>query len=255
MQYAPNFAPVGPIHTLEYLHENNALGKYQLLLAHDVVAKASRYKKLFKSMREKDPFGCLVIMDNSVVELGKAVDPELIEEAVSLVKTDVIVLPDVMYEKDKTVYSVAEGLNKLSFLRERDPCTSFMAVPQGRTLEEFIQCAEQLSKFNFQYWGVPKHAGSYTGSRTILVRILRTIKSLPVHLLGFSSSLLDDMLSVNEFGVFGIDSAVPIRLGSFKHKMFLTDEHDQRGDWWDNSAIEPEILENVRKVRQWVKNN
>src|ERR1700757_2132421 len=93
------FAPVCPVHILYSLQPATA-GNYHLLLAHDVAAKAKEYKAWFDAQ-----FNMTVIMDNSVIELGNAVDLGIIRQACNAVKTTTIVLPDVLLDGKATIES------------------------------------------------------------------------------------------------------------------------------------------------------
>jgi len=68
------FAPVAPIDLMMKMNDiPDVIMDYHLLLAHDVVAKPSRYKEGFQAIRAKNSiYGrtTCVIMDTSVIELG-----------------------------------------------------------------------------------------------------------------------------------------------------------------------------------------
>jgi len=82
----PKFAPVAPIQVLEGLWAAGpeCFGNYHLLLAHHTVEHKTRFTALFKAIAEADHV-CTIIMDNSIVELGDAVGPEMVAEAVACV--------------------------------------------------------------------------------------------------------------------------------------------------------------------------
>src|SRR5690242_2299971 len=98
------FAPVCPIKVLSQLTPENS-GDYHLLLAHDVADKAQEYKNWFGRHRNMT-----VIMDNSVIELGNAVDLKTIKKACDAVDITTIVLPDVLLDGRATVESCTKAL-------------------------------------------------------------------------------------------------------------------------------------------------
>ena len=74
------------IHTLET--DNTA---YHLALTH-LVLKYSEYAEFYKKKREQGDF---VILDNSLIELGKAASLHKVLEAAKIINPSEIVLPDV----------------------------------------------------------------------------------------------------------------------------------------------------------------
>ncbi len=244
------FAPVAPPLMLLDLKRKGALGDYHLLLAHDVCDQAALYREVFSHLDEK-PF---VIMDNSVIELGKPVSAEMMFEACDIVKTDLVVLPDAIGEMEKTIEMSTE--TAFEWYSDSDSIP-FMAVPQGKTLVEFQACAEQLAKLpGVQAWGVPRHVTGKVGTRHHLVYALMILKPVfTMHLLGFSDNIVDDIAVARVSGVNGIDSAVPIRLGLLDEPFFQKmDSHPPRGNYWETAKeATPRVLENLAKIRGWIQ--
>ena len=242
------FAPVAPPLMLLDLKRKGALGDYHLLLAHDVVAQKDLYKEVFSDL-EPYPF---VIMDNSVIELGKPVADEIMEEAVSIVHTDLIVLPDAIADPERTFEMSSKAALAWSYLG----LPGFMVVPQGTTQNEFTDSADQLMKLpGVRAWGVPRHATSKLKTRHHLTYSLMVLRpGFSIHLLGFSDNLVDDISVARAIGVNGIDSAVPIRLGLLDIPFYThIDSHPPRGDFWETATTAtPQVLENLAKIRGWI---
>ena len=240
------FAPVAPPEMLLSLKAKGALGNYHLLLAHDVVAQKELYREIFNDLSQS----MYIIMDNSVIELGEPVAPEVIEEAHSIVPTTVTVLPDYIGECERTVGSCTMAAQKWS----QKGLGPFMAVPQGRILNEFIDCAIALKDLpGVEAWGVPRHATVKLGSRhPLLYQIIITDPIKTVHLLGFSDNLKDDISCARAHGVNGIDSAVPLRLG-LENMMMHEDliSHNPRGDYWETAKVATNmVLQNLKFIRK-----
>src|SRR5436190_23915521 len=116
------YAPVLPIHLAEKLFEydQELFGTYHLLLAHDVMEsedKKRRYEALYtyglaEAHRIFD--GVYTIMDNSICELGGAVDMQWVFEAGDIADANVIVIPDAMGDGDKTIRLLHETIQKYS---------------------------------------------------------------------------------------------------------------------------------------------
>jgi hypothetical protein len=262
MNNMTQFAPVCPIHILEGLKEDGTGGMYHLPLAHDVLNHKERYKKFFGSLWEynwQNP-AAEVILDNSVIELGSAVDIDVIAKAAETVRASVIVLPDVLLNGAETIASCRTAAFSwtpiLNGTLGKNNWT-YMVVPQGKTIEEFTMCAEQLRDIeNTGWWGVPRNFRiNNLGSRKLAVDICQMLNpDRKIHLLGFSDDLIDDFLSAKHPRVSGIDSAVPIRAASYKTEMSLTfgDKLPPRGDWWENAEYTPLMGDNVETVRRYL---
>src|SRR5881392_1163767 len=99
----PRFAPVCSLDMLKELDYYQVLGDYHLLLAHEVLKQPNEWKKFYSKIRSflgSNPF---VIMDNSLIGLGRPLEAEQIAEAADIVTADVVVLPDVLQFYQETV--------------------------------------------------------------------------------------------------------------------------------------------------------
>lgn len=250
------FAPVCPIHIAEGLQQDNALGRYHLLLAHDILNEPERYGDLFKNMIGTK------ILDNSVIELGTSVDINVIAKAAKIVKANVIVLPDVLLNAEQTIIDCRKAYVEWSKVLsdELDYYWSFMFVPQGKTRAEFAACAEALSDLSsIRWWGIPRNYNIQgLGSRVDAVNICKaTAPDRNIHLLGFSDDIVDDVLSSRSQHVTGIDSAVPLRAASAGMRMSMNlPDLGRRGDWWDNpnTTYDQQMATNCSLFRKWISN-
>jgi hypothetical protein len=254
------FAPVAPPNVLRSLRDlgDTIVGRYHLLLAHDVVARPHLYKDLL-------PDGSFVIMDNSIIELGHPVDAPTMKRALEIVPSNVVVLPDVIKDYDQTLelsFMAADQYSKFV-----DPAkTKYMAVPQGQTRAEIIKSALELAYIdNVGCWGIPRHITSWEGTRMDFIKWiwekqetrLKSSRWGPfIHLLGFSENMEDDLKCSHLSGVLGIDSAVPVRMGQNKQIIQRTQQaHAPRDDWWSraSSDIQAETIANLSLVRTWLQ--
>lgn len=248
------FAPVCPPHILKYLQDNFMMGDYHLLLAHDVVQKPEQYSDIF----HKD-HGMTVIMDNSVIELGTAVDLHMIADAARLTHATHIVLPDTLTECDKTLFDCTQALDTWGefFANSLEHDWSFMFVPQGKTLKEWTHCLETFYEEQcgrVGIWGIPRILTDTPGieTRRTAIEIARAVCSgIQLHMLGFSDNVIDDILCARELHPDeGIDSAVPLRIASLNMEMRLSlGVLPPRGDWWDFVEPHPVMLDNIEWIR------
>lgn len=252
------YAPVCPINVMTRLAYEGIAGDYHLVLAHDVVAHADQYEMTFQRIADQFPNGVTVILDNSVVELKKPVDPVMIKDAYRILNVDGVnvipVLPDHYLDGPATVASSYDGFNKLIDLLPE--CEGYFALPQGKTRDEWRRCAVDLFReigSAITWCGVPRNYQQNVGNRRDACDFLSLIDpSMPIHLFGFSDDVADDLIACAHPMVVGIDSAVPVRLASLDKELHvaMTDaDIPPRGDWWDEAKFVPLMRKNINEVR------
>lgn len=247
------FAPVAPINVLEELHKTNDLGHYHLVLTHDVIDKAEQFHNLFAKLGEEDG-NTTVIVDNSVIELDTPLDPKSIvwagEVFEKACRNVILVLPDALINAFETIQLTREALDAWKPIRHR---FKFMFVPQGRSLQELVYCAEQFKGHpDISHIGVARNITQEIGSRAEATHLFRKLfPGRTFHFLGFSDDLRRDVLDARGTGVVGIDSAVPLRMGT--KLMRLSDGTYPRRDplWWDSAKTDDTVRANIRIVREW----
>lgn len=207
------FAPVVSLGMAQQLEAAGLYGSYHLLLAHQVLADPSGWRDLFTSIRAKRIV--MVIMDNSLIELGESLNESALLEAVQIVEANTLVLPDKSHDLPETIHMSLGAAKRLQ--DKMPPYCKFMAVAQGSTFSEYLLCAEILNKIEgLGALSIPRNAAVLMRSRYELVKEVYRRTRRPLHLLGFSDHLDDDILSARlgpAYGVIGIDSAAPIRQG------------------------------------------
>jgi hypothetical protein len=178
--------------------------------------------------------------------------------ACSAVPPRFVVLPDIQGDMTKTLEMSREYAKKqASFLHMN---AVYLGVAQGNTHEEFVECATELLQLPITYAiGIPRLAVEKLGSRQPLVKAinsLQTHRRFSIHLLGFSTSIVDDLACCKLPGVVGIDSSVPLRMGQ-QGKLISQTQADPgpRGNWWTERclSIHPATLANLYLIRSWIK--
>ncbi len=245
------FAPVVPTQLAYALRDHGILGDYHLLLAHYVAEKPDEYRELYNT-NDPERSGWYVILDNSLIELGKPVDDTTMMMAYEAVSPSVVVLPDYLEDPDRTVSASSMAANRWLDKGMLD----FMVVPQGKDLAELLMCAEKLADLpSVRAMGIPRKVAQTQGTRFHAVQKLAALYSeLDLHLLGFSDDLLDDVCCARHPAVMGIDSAVPIRLGQKGIELQIDQkQHEPRGDYWERPAkVSRTVLTNMDKIRRWI---
>ena len=156
--------------------------QYFMCLAH-LVLKDDTYGEFFFDRAREGKF---VIMDNGAAEHAQPTVEELLH-AMSKVHPSEVVLSDVLFNKDATLRSTFESLT--FYLEEiGKEVVQFMAVPQGNTFEEWVECARELCLCpDIHTIGVSKFITNQFGdnARLLAVEALQPfIGDKDIHLLG-----------------------------------------------------------------------
>jgi hypothetical protein len=244
------FAPVAPIQILEALKENRELGQHHLLLTHHVLEHPDRFEALFSK-----PYGpYTIIMDNSVVELGDAASDEKVLEAYP-------VLTDVMSDGPATIEASAKSYD---WWADHDPGNHpLFVVLQGNSWETFTKTADHFllepEYARIGMVGIPRVLTGHLGTRWRAIEYVHAIRpDLPIHLLGFSDDVTDDIICGNHPHVTGIDSAVPLRYTYSEWEQGLiytpTSEIPPRPkDWFEKGEYDEHVALNLKQARRWFR--
>lgn len=241
------FCIVAPPQILNSLYAHGFLGHYHLLLAHDVVAQEKEYEGLFRyrSWPKDDE---LVILDNSVIETGNAVDLEMMAEAIDICKPTVVVLPDILLDGEATAISCANALDK--WPRVLPSTTEYCYIPQGKSITEFIASARALeAAANITFWGCARNLVDAVGSRAGPLKILKQTNAFRrIHMMGFSDRMSDDVDCAQIFEPYSIDSAVPLRIN---HPLLIDSKPKARGTWWKDGKLTQFTVQNLAVAQKW----
>lgn len=257
-----NFAAVAPLGILKQLAEVDALGTYQLLIAPIVLERRDEYADFF--IREHDDQ--FVIVDNGVIELGYALSAAQLFQAASIVGASLVVMPDTIDDAKMTVKQVRFSLSEY---RKLDQSTDTMGVVQGTNDAEVMWCATQLAEAGVDWLGVPRGLTPNLGTRVRLVKALGAAFGKPMHVLGFSENIVDDIMAATAHPlVRGMDAATPVWLGFMLASETgqwsrqlpwappLTANFGRRpADFWQTNHVDhiSPIVFNIERVRGWLR--
>lgn len=154
-----------------------------------------------------------LILDNSVMELGTAVDFDFLCDAVDAFIPDELILPDVPLDDKATYKNAVEYAPRF---KELYPSMKLMAVPQGDDLVCWMKdYYKYLQVPEVDTIGIPKHR------KGMRLNILHEISkdrpsSWDHHLLGTWGDPINELpLVAKKFPwVRGVDSKLPVRLGN-----------------------------------------
>lgn len=125
-------AHIMPTSYLSQLDGNTSRGGIGMSLAH-LVLTDNQYKQHYSRSNKKYN---VVILDNSAFELGAAINDADFIKAVTLIQSDEVVLPDVLFDAGQTLYRIKQFLAAHA---KHVRGLSLMAVPHGNTLDEYLE--------------------------------------------------------------------------------------------------------------------
>lgn len=238
------FAPVCPSRIYTGMREAGYIPDTILLLAHDVAKDKEHYEVEFN---HDEWYNTTIIMDNSVVETGGAVDAEMVLLASKIVGADIVVLPDVL------------GKGELS---RQETCRAWtdwfwefrgfekMIVIQGSDEKDWLLSAEEFVQFEPDWIAIPRVVETGDWERH---RYIQYVKMLyphsKCHLLGFSDFIQADIMAAQDPYVRSIDSAVPLR---YTGQHLFTDDMGKRGDWWETAAFDPIMIDRCKQIDTYI---
>ncbi len=195
------------------------------------------------------------ILDNSLIELGGAVDLKRVLEAAALIEADEIILPDVFQNGPATIDAVNTALSELNDLYpNRSWPYKLMAVAQGKDEKEWFKCYQTLlNNPDIDVIGVPKIlAKTHPDGRAHFVNNYCMLKQKPHHLLGLWYSIVEFN---NYEDIEDIRSCDTVLLGyMYKHGM---DVYNVRPDGY-TVDLEMDVInydsckEDIKGIRRFI---
>lgn len=185
--------------------------QYQMSLAH-LIKQDEEYLNFYRRMVAA---GRYVLMDNGAAENSQLGLDDLYECWFRLRPTELI-LPDTLCDRESTLQKTKEAIQ---YFRRRGVTSYFMAVPQGKDLEDWKRCAEELVKLpEVHCLGVSKFLTIETGNPDVRYEAVEFIKQLreqcgrndiEVHLLGCDAGPSEPEKIFRDFDfVRGCDTAL-----------------------------------------------
>lgn len=133
------------------------------------------------------------ILDNSLIELGGAANIQRVLDAAGKIGADEIILPDIFQNGPATIEAVTDALKYIKEIYG-DTCSyKLMAVAQGATEAEWLQCYETLINMPMvDVIGIPKVlAKLHPKGRAYFVNKYCKLLDKPHHLLGVWYSITE----------------------------------------------------------------
>ena len=199
--------PVNSLHTIEK-------NPYHMCLA-NISSKNKKYADFYASCANRK--NCFVLMDNGAAEGDQLNIEELITEY-EKIKPSQVVLPDTLLDGKDTLRKSKAAMETIKMYYDGNPPFTFMAVPQGSTLSEWIECAKEFVQWpDVKAIGISKFLVEETGEKYIRYHAADALDffmkkynryDMEAHLLGCSESPVTINGIHNRFRfVRGCDSA------------------------------------------------
>jgi hypothetical protein len=193
--------------------------KVQMSLAHRVLADRT-YAAWFKRLPRRGSLPPLVIMDNSLIELGYALPLSDILQAAEMCGAGEIILPDVFRDGERTVEAVQAALTEIKQTTSAVPFGK-MAVAHGRSREEWLWCFDTLSEMEgVDTIGIPKvldeiwQPGGRIGCTQYLERTGRIdTRARSYHLLGIWTDPVEILCQAHHDWIRSVDTALAFHAG------------------------------------------
>ena len=200
-------------------------GDYAMLLAH------------LKDYYPKNPNkNCYTIMDNSLIELGGAVDIKTVYEAAEQCQVNEFILPDVFQDGEATVKRVVKDIEWLSSEGIVDKFR-LMAVCHGKTFEEFVNCFYELESIpEIHCIGIPKVVGTWLGGGRPALEDLWKGSPKAIHLLGCTKNLNEFRQYKNPAAIRSCDTCIPALLSTKGYNSAWEDRPEKTIDLFNDEV-------------------
>lgn len=241
------------------------LSDYPYILGH-LLGKDADYSRFAYHQLKKAEFS---ILDNSAFELGASIDPENLYRLALDYTPKVLVLPDTLHDKDKTLKDSRDFYSKWNSNLTKHK-VSCMGVLQGDSYSELWSCMQAYLELGLRYIALPFDCIKDSNWHTIRVQIWKqivndldsaTLGKVHFHFLGIENP--SELLCYSEKElkfIKSIDTSSPIIngwLGNIyndyglvqpKPKVKLADSLDIKLS--DNQVTD--ITHNVKKFKEYV---
>lgn len=146
------------------LTENTKLNDFDFVLFH-LYQTSEPYREYYKKLRKEHPER-LMILDNSAYEYyvkGEKLDMNAFMDAIYELMPDYYILPDVLRDKEATLYGVREFYVRYGLMvSDGRSIVRPMAVPQGIDSDELVDCIQAFRELRIDCLGIPFHLPFYT---------------------------------------------------------------------------------------------
>lgn len=144
------------------LGQNNDLNDYDFVLFH-LYKTNQTYKEYFLNQRQSNP-DRLMIFDNSAYEFfvkGEELKMEEFYKAIVELKPDYYILPDTLMNRYRTIVDTWAFIRNYGEKIQQSTNSKPLAVIQGKSIEDFMECAVWYADIHIDAIAVPFHNSFY----------------------------------------------------------------------------------------------
>lgn len=189
---------------------------YHMALAQLLDIKSSNaYTKFYKNMGSA--YDKYLILDNGAAE-GEAIPFVTLLKAGKYIGANEIIIPDTLCNINETLNQAFACIEHMDILCDDEYRPKIMLVPQGKDLEEWLECFNEMQVIDYDTVGIPKILCKMAGPHArmkMLMAIASELKGREVHLLGCHNDPTE-IRTIQQLEerkliapVRGVDSAMP----------------------------------------------
>lgn len=238
------------------------LSDFHMALAIPDCMENWHYVKVYQEAADRHDY---IVLDNGAADGGLVSNFHLMSAARKL-GADEIVLPDVFYDKAKTVIAVREFI-KWYQTDPKSPLTpnlKFMAVAQGTNIIAFRNCIDVFASIpEISVVGLPRHMLTTLNQKAARIDFANWIAEkygsrFEIHLLGTHPVWLKEIVSVAKYAdhVRSVDSALPFNyalasldLATTKVELTRNPEYFNL-DWYETVSTK-RLNANIKTFMEW----
>jgi len=199
---------------IKYLKDLHSSQDYLFVLAHHL-----DNKKYFEYCKNSKKYK---ILDNSAYEKIESILPKRLIELANLIKADVIIVPDKIFDKRRSLQLEKEFFKLLGKDRKK---FKLMKVVCGKNLKEYLESLLEVAEDNkIDIIGISQSRRLIAPNLTYVMNYLHdncmSTKGIwkPIHLLGLQHPY--ELIEAKEFdNIVSIDTGSPINF-AFKNKVY-----------------------------------
>ena len=245
------FAPVIPFGVENTLRSMSIVPSAIVLTPSAVLRFGDRYVKMYAA----GPKPSTIFINGGLGDTDKPQPFPLAIDAAMKVSANYIILPDAEHDSAATIKVAKRAIHTLK-QRKGFP-SKVIGVPQGTDYADYVDCANSLVDMGVDALGASRNIYEVDRFRANYISAFRSF-GVPVHILGFTNDLHDDLYCAKFPGVESIASAMPIWYGQ-KHKVLPNPwPSDTSGfgkrpaDFFGTEEVTTEMLANLFIVSSWL---
>ena len=245
------YAPIIPVGVERSIRSYGFVPTNITLSPSIILQNIETYKKIYSRKR---PSG--IYVNGGMTEYDRRMGWDSVAKAAILVKATHIFLPDALHDRDATVAMATDAITKLG----KNPPFEVIGVPQGQNYEEYIDCANEMVDMGVHALAVAKSIQDISRLRATFVLGMGSL-GVPIHILGISRDLHEDIYCCGLPRVRTISSALPIWLGQKGQSLenpWVSDtlRYGKRpNDYFNSTEIRTEVLANFFLLSCWLEHH